>query len=179
MGVRLWAGMACAFEEASAVNGPAQARACPHDRDNQPPGPMERQKDNTMTTTNKHILVVDDAPASRMIVGLILRPFGYTVHEASDGTQVMTQLCAHPIDLIFLDLDMPEMPGVQALRLIRSMHDDRRTLPVVAYTTVQGPEHVQSLMGMGFDHVCAKPVRSVDLLQQVEAWMRKQAQAAL
>lgn len=126
-----------------------------------------------MEKKSKKILVVDDNPINRLVPGLILRPFGYEVYEASDGSEVMGHLCAQPIDLVLLDLSMPEMTGPQALRLIRSLNDNRRALPVVAYTSIEGEGHVVELLGLGFDHVLAKPAKSTQLLQKLDAWLPK------
>lgn len=119
----------------------------------------------------RKILVVDDNPVNRIIPGLILRPFGYSVYEAVDGSEVMTHLCAHQIDLVLLDLSMPEMTGPQALRLIRSLNDDRKALPVVAYTTIESEAHAEEIFAMGFDDVLAKPARSTLLLSKLDAWL--------
>ena len=102
---------------------------------------------------------------------MILRPFGYQVYEATDGSEVMSHLCAHAIDLILLDLSMPEMTGPQALRLIRSLNDNRKALPVVAYTSIENEAHAQQVLEMGFDHVLAKPARSTQLLQMLDEWL--------
>jgi CheY-like chemotaxis protein len=123
-----------------------------------------------MKNTRK-ILVVDDTPVDRLVPGMILRPFGYEVYEAADGSEVMSQLCAQQISLVLLDLAMPEMTGQQALRLIRSLNDSRRSLPVVAYTTVENDAHATELLAMGFDHVLAKPARSTTLLQKIDKWL--------
>lgn len=122
---------------------------------------------------HRKILVVDDNPVNRLIPGMILRPFGYSVFEASDGTEVMSCLCAQAIDLVLLDLSMPEMTGPQALRLIRSLNDDRRSIPVVAYTTIEGEAHVQELLSLGFDYVLTKPARSTVLLEKLNEWFSK------
>ncbi len=122
-------------------------------------------------TKSRKILVVDDNPVNRLVPGMILRPFGYQVYEATDGSQVMSHLCAHAIDLILLDLSMPEMTGPQALRLIRSLNDNRKALPVVAYTSIENEAHAQQVLEMGFDHVLAKPARSTQLLQMLDEWL--------
>ncbi len=122
---------------------------------------------------HRKILVVDDNPVNRLMPGMILRPFGYSVFEASDGSEVMSHLCAQAIDLVLLDLSMPEMTGPQALRLIRSLNDDRRSIPVVAYTTIEGEAHVHELLSLGFDHVLTKPARSTVLLEKLNEWLSK------
>lgn len=124
-------------------------------------------------TSSRKILVVDDNPVNRLVPGMILRPFGYEVYEATDGSEVMSQLCAQQISLVLLDLSMPEMTGPQALRLIRSLNDKRKSLPVVAYTSVENDAHATELLAMGFDHVLAKPAKSTHLLEKLDEWLSK------
>ena len=67
------------------------------------------------------ILVVDDDPGTRLLLRTFLESAGFRVAEAADGTEALEKLEAHgdPYALVTLDLDMPELPGLDVLRRIR------------------------------------------------------------
>ena len=88
----------------------------------------------TELTTNWRILVIDDDEATRYVLGRALAELNCTVIEAATGTEGLRMAQEHPPDLIFLDLNLPEMGGVEILHLL---HDNPATtgLPVIIYTS--------------------------------------------
>jgi two-component system chemotaxis response regulator CheY len=78
------------------------------------------------------ILVVDDAAFMRMMIRDILVKQGYEIHEAVNGRDAVEKYQDLQPDLVTLDITMPEMNGLDALREIRSMDGDARVLMVSA-----------------------------------------------
>jgi two-component system chemotaxis response regulator CheY len=78
------------------------------------------------------ILVVDDAAFMRMMIRDILVKQGYEIHEAVNGRDAIEKYEELHPDLVTLDITMPEMNGLDALREIRSMDGDARVLMVSA-----------------------------------------------
>lgn len=112
----------------------------------------------------KTILVVDDKGINRLLPGLILRPFGWTVHEVDSGLDVLTQLKTWEAACLLLDLSMPDISGLDVLKQIRacSVYGGIKIIAYTAYATHDDKDH---LMGMGFDAVLIKPITSSQLLE--------------
>lgn len=111
----------------------------------------------------KTILVVDDNGINRLLPGLILRPFGWQVHECDGGLAALAILKTTKIACVLLDISMPEVSGFEVLDDLRrdARFDD---LKIVAYTAYAQLEDTSRLIELGFDAVLLKPITSVKLL---------------
>src|SRR6187401_865360 len=81
-----------------------------------------------------HILIVDDSPTIRRMVRASLAPLGGEFVEASSGLEAIERLALGPIELMVLDLNMPDMHGLEVLGFVRS-HSKYRQVPVIILTT--------------------------------------------
>jgi two-component system, cell cycle response regulator DivK len=112
---------------------------------------------------SKTILVVDDSGINRLLPGLILRPFGWEVHEVDGGLAALAILKKTPISCVLLDISMPVVSGLDVLEDLR--RDQRfQAIKVVAYTAYAEQEDVSRLLELGFDAVLIKPLTSAKLL---------------
>ena len=83
----------------------------------------------------KKILVVDDSATIRRMVMMALRSLGdVDFEQAGTGLEAIERLAVSPVDLVVLDLNMPDVHGLEVLRFIRG-HQSFRDLPVVGLTT--------------------------------------------
>jgi DNA-binding response OmpR family regulator len=91
------------------------------------------------------ILVVDDQPEILDLAALVLKAEGFVVHTARNGLGALECLEQRPVDLVLLDINMPEMDGWETLRLIRA--DERLAATAVVMFSVKGEvtDKVQSL----------------------------------
>jgi CheY-like chemotaxis protein len=118
---------------------------------------------NSTDQQSKSILVVDDNGINRLLPGLILRPFGWSVYEVDGGLAALALLKKINIDCVLLDLSMPEVSGLGVLEDLR--RDARfQNLKIVAYTSYALPEDASRLISLGFDAVLIKPLTSIKLL---------------
>jgi excisionase family DNA binding protein len=101
------------------------------------------------------VLVVDDEPAVRHVFKVWLENAGYKVDEAADGQQALGRLDAAAYGLVFLDLQMPNMDGVETLRHIRNRaeHPD-----VIIVTAHYNGALMEEILKLGPVHVLKKPV---------------------
>jgi class 3 adenylate cyclase len=116
------------------------------------------------------ILVVDDQPANIRLLEAILMPRGYDVRAAPSGARALEVLAGEEIDLVLLDIVMPEMDGYEVCRRIR---DSTNTayLPVVM-VTASGDEQKIKALEAGADDFLTKPINQSELLARVASLAR-------
>lgn len=100
-------------------------------------------------------LIVDDEPNVRFVFRTALEAAGYTVDEASDGIVALARVKAFPTDVMLLDLQMPEMGGMEVLQQLRDAGDDTRVIIVTAHGGI--PDAVAA-MKLGAIDFLAKPL---------------------
>jgi len=108
------------------------------------------------------ILVVDDSPMIRRIVGQILRDCGYQYILAENGKRGYETAKQELPDLVIMDIEMPEMDGFEATRLIKS-DPDTAHIPVLFFTSMGREEDIlraEQAGGLGFMN---KPISKEDL----------------
>jgi len=113
------------------------------------------------------VLIVDDSPTIRRMVAASLRPLSdFTFEQASNGLEAIERLSMASVAIVILDLNMPDMHGLEVLRFIRS-HDRYRSLPAVVLTTKDDPESRRSALEAGASLYMTKPFDPASLLAQV------------
>ena len=121
----------------------------------------------------KHrVLVVDDNPDSVAIMRGILEGRGYDVAAASSGNEALQFLKQEAVDLVLLDIMMPEMSGMEVLQRIK---EDAATgrLPVILVTAKTQDEDVLSGYQYGADYYITKPFTAKQLLYGIELILGK------
>jgi PAS domain S-box-containing protein len=132
-----------------------------------------------MSTSTSRILLVDDSEANRYTIARLLRRAGYTVEECGSGDQAIRSL-QKPPDLVVLDVNLPDMSGMDISRLIRS-NPVTRLIPIlhVSATFTMTSDKVKGL-DAGADAYLASPIEPEELLAHIRMLLRlKSAQDAL
>lgn len=91
----------------------------------------DEKRMDTVDLAGASILVVDDGEENRRLLQLVLARSGATVATGCDGREALRELADHPVDLILMDMQMPELDGYQATRLIRQAGSD---VPIIGLT---------------------------------------------
>jgi CheY-like chemotaxis protein len=105
----------------------------------------------------RNALVVDDAPPVRMLLQTFLGKIGYEVRTATDGDEAIVAFRERRPTIVFMDMEMPRVPGEQAAR---AMLDEQPDLKVVLMTALDGAdERIRALRSYGVHAVLHKPVR--------------------
>ncbi len=112
--------------------------------------------------TGVRVLVVDDSATNRLVIAEMLRRAEAIVLEAPSAREGLAALSRTPVDLVLMDIAMPEMDGFAALTAIRQAG---WTVPVVALTAHAGPEERERILKAGFLGHVAKPVARATLLR--------------
>ena len=109
------------------------------------------------------IVVADDNAVNRMILCRMLEEDGHDVVTMSNGREVLEYLPNHEISAVFMDLQMPVMDGVSALKRIRTMTGKRARTPVIAVTANVITETREEMERLGMSGFLTKPCRQVEL----------------
>lgn len=116
----------------------------------------------------KTILIVEDEPLNRKLIRDILTHQGNTVIEAGNGREGVALAIEIKPDLIFMDIQLPVMDGLEAIRLIRS-DPTARHIPIVALTGNAMDEDEKRMRKAGCDGYLSKPFKVKELLQVIDS----------
>lgn len=126
--------------------------------------PNERRTPTPQVLPSFRALVVDDNALNRRVARALLERIGGTTREAADGREAVTAALAEPTDLVFMDLQMPVMDGLEATRALRA---SGFTGGVLALTASAGPETAAECLGAGMNGCLAKPLQLERLRDEV------------
>jgi len=130
---------------------------------------IEKKLDNTLAGKNPlRILLAEDNVVNQKVGVLMLSRLGYTANVVVNGKRALEALDKAAYDLILMDIQMPEMNGIDATRIIRETFRDHRPI-IVALTAeaLEGDE--ERLLGLGFDAYLAKPIQAHKLQKVLES----------
>jgi CheY-like chemotaxis protein len=114
------------------------------------------------------ILVVEDNPVNQKVACGLLQRQGHTVVVAVNGKEALQTLRDQVFDLVLMDVQMPEMDGIQTTAAIRAGEEGTgRRLPIIALTAQAFQEDRERCLAAGMDGYLAKPVHPQQLLQTV------------
>ena len=112
------------------------------------------------------ILIADDDASNREVLTYYLRRQGFDVLAVADGELALAAIAARPFALVLLDVVMPGLDGIEALRRIRGTHS-ARDLPVILFTGLDAPEALDTAGELGANAWLAKPYQLAELLAAV------------
>jgi PAS domain S-box-containing protein len=120
------------------------------------------------------VLLVDDIEANRMLAKYLLEQKGWLVNEAANGLKALDFLADNSCDIVLMDVEMPEMDGLEATRIIREREKDSGGhLPVIAMTAHALRGDRERLLASGMDDYVSKPL----VLEEFFAAIARQVQA--
>lgn len=117
-----------------------------------------------------NILVVEDDKHTRKLLETILKREGYSVLKAEDGIKAMEVLDNHHVDLIILDIMMPNMDGYEFAQELR---DADCMIPILMATAKQLPEDKKRGFIVGTDDYMTKPIDTEEMLLRIKALLRR------
>ncbi|MBQ9948688.1 MAG: response regulator transcription factor [Oscillospiraceae bacterium] len=117
-----------------------------------------------------NIMVVDDHAHIRRLYEVTLEKNGYKPYTACNGREALSLMETTHIDLIVLDIMMPEMDGYAFLRTLR---DSGVETPVLVITARDSAEDVRKAFTLGTDDFMVKPVDEIEMLLRIKALMRR------
>ncbi|MBF0370287.1 MAG: response regulator [Magnetococcales bacterium] len=138
------------------------------------PRPGTLALDGNRSLNGRHVLIVDDDPRNLFVLTSSLEQNGARVTQALNGRKALVQLEKEPVDLIFMDIMMPEMNGYEAIQAIRQK-STLKGVPIIALTAKALKEDRQKCLAAGADDYLSKPVDYEVLLNMAMAWIEKRS----
>ncbi|USH04148.1 response regulator [Grimontia kaedaensis] len=123
----------------------------------------ELLKQHNGSFRGKHCLLVEDNAINLMIAEKMLAKFGFTVDKATDGVAAIDKATLQGYDVIFMDIQMPMMDGLEATRQIRSTNNFNQHTPIVAMTANVLKDDIWRCISNGMQGHIGKPLRENDI----------------
>ncbi len=121
------------------------------------------------------LLLVEDNEVNRLLGQMMLKRLGHQVELAGSGQEALDMLKRLPIDLVFMDVQMPDMDGIQATQIIRANPQWNR-IPIVALTAYSQAGDRERLMAAGMDDYVNKPARTDSFAAVIQRQMDRRRQ---
>jgi PAS domain S-box-containing protein len=119
--------------------------------------------------TGLHVLVADDNAINRKLITTLLSQHGITTSEAEDGNSALKTALNSNYDLIFMDIRMPGLNGIEVTEKLRIRQDNKRT-PIIALTAHAMPHEQKIFLAAGMDDCITKPVLDYKLFELIDKW---------
>jgi len=121
-----------------------------------------------------NILVAEDNATSQLIAKKMLEKKGHVVSIADNGVQACEKIADSHFDMVFMDVEMPIMNGLEATRVIRGREKQSgRHIPIVAMTAYATKEDKQKCLVAGVDDFLVKPAKSKDIYAMIDKLVRE------
>jgi two-component system sensor histidine kinase RpfC len=127
---------------------------------------LNRDLGTTTMTRFLNVLVAEDSPINAKVIKTFLEQDGHRVTHVENGKQAVEALTTDQFDVVFMDMRMPEMDGIDATRTWRAEEADDQHVPIIALTANATTEDRNNCLSAGMDNFLSKPV-SQDKLRDV------------
>ena len=124
----------------------------------------------TKAVSGRRILLAEDNKVNQMLAVSLLTKAGHRVDVTGNGIEAIDALHRRPYDAVLMDMQMPEMDGVEATRRIRAMPGAMATIPIIAMTANARPEDRWVCLESGMNDFITKPIDLSDMLNKVAHW---------
>lgn len=118
-----------------------------------------------------HILIIDDEASLRQTLARILQRAGFEVTTAASGKEGLSLVSAHPFDLLYLDIRMPDMNGLEVLKII---HEKFPELPVILFSAQPDLNSAVEALRRGATDYLLKPLKPQAVIDRTQAILANQ-----
>ena len=158
---------------------------CDTDMETEPAGNIDAADNSTVDFAGKTILLAEDIEINREIIITLLEPMGITIKCAENGAAAVRLFTESPdaYHLIFMDVQMPEMDGYEATRVIRAFEAEQRTArmknnelpapqtPIIAMTANVFREDIEKCLNAGMNNHLGKPIDFDEMVSQLRRYL--------
>jgi CheY-like chemotaxis protein len=133
-------------------------------------GPLVTRHTIREASRRLHVLLAEDNRTNQKVATIMLERLGHQVVVASNGVEAVDALRAERYDLVLMDVQMPEMDGIEAIRRIRGGHagDQNLQIPIVAMTAHAMKGDRERCLESGMSAYLAKPIKPVELRDLID-----------
>lgn len=135
------------------------------------PSPQTAVHNDTLEFADIRVLAVDDNEANLKLLCILLDDLGVDVTAATNGHEAVELANQSRFDLIFMDVQMPAMSGIEAVERIHALHVAERPAPVVALTAHALKDEIENLLNSGMDDYIIKPINEFYLRTMLLKWV--------
>ena len=124
------------------------------------------------------VLVAEDNPTNQIIVVTMLEKLGLRVDTVANGAEAVTAVKSIPYDMVLMDMQMPEMDGLEATKLIRQLPEPLGRIPIIGVTANAFREDHERCIQAGMQSVVTKPFRWTDLTRAMTPHMAMEGKSS-
>ncbi len=128
-----------------------------------PLAPAAPAEPTTATSRSARVLVADDVATNRRLIEALLSHIGHSFVIVENGREAVAAVAREPFDVVLMDMQMPEMDGIEATAAIRALGGAAGRTPIVALTADVAPEQRGRFEAAGIDRILLKPIRLSEL----------------
>ncbi|MBF0226105.1 MAG: response regulator [Desulfobacterales bacterium] len=135
------------------------------------------QLENTIIPKNVKILLVEDNPINQEVACEILKDAGIQVNIANNGKEAIDKVKLNIYDAVLMDMQMPEMDGYEATKLIREWETEEKNerVPIIAMTAHAMKGDREKCLNAGMDDYLTKPIDPDILIKILDRWIKNKA----
>ena len=118
------------------------------------------------------VLLADDVEVNRELAKAVLERYEHRITEATDGKEAFEAYASGQFDIVLMDVQMPEMDGLQAATAIRKLEQERGLgrIPIVAMSAYAGKDDRDKCLSAGMDDYLSKPVKPTQMLEMLQRY---------
>jgi len=119
---------------------------------------MESYLEFGIDLTKFTIMMVDDVKVNNKLIEMILKPYHFNLIQVGSGAEALDVFGQQTVDLILLDLMMPDMSGVDVLKKLRSSDGPGKTVPVIVVSALNSEQDITEALAEGANDFIIKPI---------------------
>jgi CheY-like chemotaxis protein/HPt (histidine-containing phosphotransfer) domain-containing protein len=143
----------------------------------QPPQQADNSSPIKVRPNSPHVLLAEDNLINQKVAAIMLEKLGCNVDVAANGQRAIEMFDTTPYDMVFMDVQMPEMDGYEATSVIRKKEGLSKHTPIVALTASALHQERQKCLEYGMDDYIAKPTKKEDLQKALSQWLNQSGYA--
>ncbi|KLN64567.1 response regulator [Vibrio sp. VPAP30] len=134
--------------------------------------PTSELKRQELLRPDARILVAEDNKANQLVIREMFKRVGLSIDIAENGKHAVSMMQEYQYDLIFMDISMPEMDGMEACQAIRHLEDEHTAnLPIIALTAHSLAGDKEKFLASGMDDYLSKPLRLSQLIEKINLFL--------
>lgn len=120
-----------------------------------------------------HLLVAEDNKTNQMLIKILLDDMGVSYKVVDDGEEAVQAFLDEEFDLVLMDVNMPNMDGIEATKRIRKQNSERNIVPIIALTANAMKEDVKEYLEAGMNAHVSKPINNTLLAKELSRFLRE------